>query len=361
MAIYYLCPDYNTHAGGVRVIYRHVDLLTRNGRKAFVVHERRGFRDTWFENETPVLAWSRERHRAHRLFVRRAARRIQKGSRRAPRMTVPLQLRQPSSFEITTNDVVVVPEVFGPRLADIAPGVPKVIFVQNAYEMFSGYFEHHRSIQPPYPHPEIIAALAISEDTRRIVDYTFSGIKSHRVRWSLNASYYRFSGEKLNQIAFMPRKNSEDAERVLMILASRGSLDDYRVRAIDNVDERQVAECLRESLVFLSLGRHEGLPLPPAEAMACGAIVVGYDGFGGREYMLPEFTFPVGPGNILEFSLTLESVLALQRENPGELRRRAIQAAAFVAQTYSPAREEEELLAAWSDILASVGVVDLSG
>ena len=68
-------------------------------------------------------------------------------------------------------------------------------------------------------------------------------------------------------------------------------LADFRIRPIVNLDETGVAACLRESLIFLSLGQHEGLPLPPAEAMACGAIVVGYDGFGGREYMRPEFGF----------------------------------------------------------------------
>ena len=125
-----------------------------------------------------------------------------------------------------------------------------------------------------------------------------------------------------------------------MTLASRGVIGDYRVRAIENLDERGVAECLRESLVFLCLSYHEGFGLPPAEAMACGAIVIGYDGFGGREYILPEFAFPVPAGNVLEFSQTVERVLALQRERPDELRERARQAAAFVAETYSPAREE---------------------
>ena len=50
--------------------------------------------------------------------------------------------------------------------------------------------------------------------------------------------------------------------------------------------------------------------------MACGAIVVGYDGFGGREYILPDFAFPVPAGDLLEFARTLERVVTLQMENP---------------------------------------------
>ena len=355
MPIYCLCPDYITHAGGVRVIYRHVDLLRRHGYEAFVVHERRGFRDKWFESETPVLSWSRRRHRIYNFAVSRAVRHIGMSYGRGLRTTTPLQLREPCSFEITPGDIVVIPEIYGPWLAEIAPGVPKVIFVQNAYEIFFGYPSDQLACVFPYRHADVVGILAISDDSQRIIDYTFPGVKSYRVRLSLNPSYYYFCSEKRSQIAYMPRKGSEDAKRVLMTLASRGVIGDYRVRAIENLDERGVAECLRESLVFLCLSYHEGFGLPPAEAMACGAIVIGYDGFGGREYILPEFAFPVPAGNVLEFSQTVERVLALQRERPDELRERARQAAAFVAETYSPAREEEELLAVWSEILAARG------
>ena len=354
MKLYYLCPDYGTHAGGVRVIYRHVDLLRRNGYDAFVVHERRGFRETSFANETPVLAWSGHTHRSHMSLASRGLRSIRRSLGRVP-LSGTLHVREPARFEIKANDVLVIPEVFGPNLTAIAPGVPKVIFAQNGYVVFHGYPADPRSVVPAYRHADVVATLAISDDTRQLIDYTFPGIKSYRVRWSLNPTHYRFEQNKLNQITYMPRKGAEDAKQVLNTLVSRGSLDGYRIRPIESLDEAGVAACLRESLVFLSLGHHEGLPLPPAEAMACGAIVVGYDGFGGREYLRPEFSFPVSAGNLLEFAETLERVMALHEENPEALRDRAKEAAAFVAENYSPAREEEELLAVWDEILTTLG------
>lgn len=48
MAIYYLCPDNTPPAFGIRAIYRHVDLPNKNAIEAFVVHERRNFRCSWF-------------------------------------------------------------------------------------------------------------------------------------------------------------------------------------------------------------------------------------------------------------------------------------------------------------------------
>jgi len=38
---------------------------------------------------------------------------------------------------------------------------------------------------------------------------------------------------------------------------------------------------------FLALSAAEGFGLVPLEAMALGATVIGYDGFGGRQYMRP--------------------------------------------------------------------------
>src|SRR4051794_7674416 len=52
--IYFLTPDFNLPAGGVRVFYRHVDTLNAAGLKASILHSRRGFRCTWFENNTQI-------------------------------------------------------------------------------------------------------------------------------------------------------------------------------------------------------------------------------------------------------------------------------------------------------------------
>jgi hypothetical protein len=54
MAVYYWCPDADRPYGGVRAIYRHVDILNEHGVAAFVLHERRPFRCTWFRNGTRI-------------------------------------------------------------------------------------------------------------------------------------------------------------------------------------------------------------------------------------------------------------------------------------------------------------------
>ena len=152
----------------------------------------------------------------------------------------------------------------------------------------------------------------------------------------------------------MPRKGAKDAAFVLAVAGAHGALEGYEITPIVGLDQDGVAACLRDSLVFLSLGSHEGCPLPPAEAMASGAIVVGYDGFGGAEYFLPELVFRVPTGDLVRFAQTLEHVLRLEEEQPAALRVRAAKAAKFIAEAYSPEREEEYLLTAWDNVIRSL-------
>ena len=91
-----------------------------------------------------------------------------------------------------------------------------------------------------------------------MMEYTFPGLRGYRVRWSINQTLFHLDPNKVEQIAYMPRKGADDARQVLATLASRGSLADFRIRPIVNLDETGVAACLRESLIFLSLGQHEG-------------------------------------------------------------------------------------------------------
>ena len=52
--IYVLCPENDRPSGGVKILYRHVGVLARNGFSASILHQQRGFRGTWFANSTPI-------------------------------------------------------------------------------------------------------------------------------------------------------------------------------------------------------------------------------------------------------------------------------------------------------------------
>jgi hypothetical protein len=313
MKIYVLCPDHNTPSGGIKKLYRHVDVLNHNGFEACILHRKKGFRCTWFENATRIDTYGR---------------------------AIAAVMRDRESY-------LVFPEIYGPAIAEYAPGVKKVIFNQSGYYTFAGYSLDPRELDSPYLSPDVIAALVVSTDTRAYLAYAFPRLAIRRLRNSVDPALFAIAEPKRPQIAFMPGKNDEDIVQVINLLKFRGALAGYTLAPIAGRSEAEVAAILGESLIFLSFGAQEGFALPPAEAMACGCIVVGYDGMGGREFLRPPLAYPVPAKDVVRFAQTVEQVLALHRQQPQALAAQARQAAAYIHATYSPAHEEHDIIAFW--------------
>jgi glycosyltransferase involved in cell wall biosynthesis len=312
-----LCPDYPAPAGGIRRLYRHVDVLCRHGFDAFILHDTPGFRCIWFENSTPVLARS--------------------------------------AMTLNSNDFLVVPEVLGPGVASIAPGVPKVIFNQNAYLTFAGYPAHGLAGPYPYQHPDVVAVFCVSEDNAAYLRYAFPKLPLFRLRYGIDPLFSPHS--KRRAIAYMPRKNAADVVQVLNLLRIRGALRGWELVPIDGLNEAQVAERLSNCTVFLSFGHPEGCPLPPLEAMASGCVLVGYHGRGGREYFDKGFSWPIEMGDVVNFARAAEEVLLRASREPSWLEEMSRRAIAHVRDRYSPEREEQTIVEIWQTILAAAPTI----
>jgi len=252
--IIYLCPADDLPCGGVKVIYRHAELLTALGTEAFVLHPfDTAFRCTWFSHATRFL----------------------------DSLTLdPLV------------DFVIVPElwagVFGPQCRQ--QNVRYAVFVQN------GYISH--SVLPQVSAAQMEAVyrgadlmLAISEDTTRMVELNYPGLdpdRMFRARYSVGEQFLAPGPSTLvpgrgKVITFMPRKMATHAARV--VFALRQHLPPgWQLTPIQGVDEATCATMLFGSSIFLAFSDLEGLPLPPLEAALAGNIVVGYTGQGAAEY-----------------------------------------------------------------------------
>lgn len=307
--VFVFCPDTNYPYGGIRVLYRYVDVLNGLSVPATILHSSPNFRCTWFANTTPVISTQ--------------------------------------EFMPSPNDIVVLPENHGPGLASLFPGVPKVIFNQGCYQTFSGY--RWDTVLPvnPYRHREVLGAMTVSADAIRYLEFAFPELKVARIHLSIDPDLYSPRDEKRPRICFMPRRNLEEATQVLQILRARGALEGIEVIPIDGVSEDRAAELMRSSLVFLSLGHPEGFGLPPAEAMACGCIVVGYHGMGGREYFDPAFCYPIEVHDIVAFASTVEHVLDSWRSDPASLSRMGRAAAHHILSTYTAEQERSDIQQAW--------------
>jgi glycosyltransferase involved in cell wall biosynthesis len=295
-------------------------VLNRNGIDAAVLHQQPGFRCDWFEHDT--------------------------------------RIRYLSQVRMTADDFLVIPEIYGPnipalsRLPGIGAAVRKVIFNQNCRYTFLG--QTLDGIRDPgfamaYTNrQEYIGVMVVSEDSRSYLEFAFPDVDVWRIHNAINLDIFSAGEEKKRQICFMPRKHQEDALQVLAILKLHGALRDFDIVPIADKTETEVAAIMRESMLFLSFGYPEGCPLPPAEAMACGCLVIGYDGFGGREYFDTAFSYPVQVGDITGFVSTLESLLTSLCQDPGKLLAQGRQASAYVRETYSPEREQDDIVGFWS-------------
>lgn len=91
-----------------------------------------------------------------------------------------------------------------------------------------------------------------------------------------------------NRVMCLTRKNPQDIKTITSIV--KREVPDVEFFYADGLNEQEIAEAYRQSDIMLASGYPEGLPLPPLEAMFSGAIVVGFTGRGGRQYMIDEET-----------------------------------------------------------------------
>jgi glycosyltransferase involved in cell wall biosynthesis len=315
--IFVFCPDNPKPVGGFKVLYRHVDVLNGLSIPATILHSSLGFRCSWFANTTRVT----------------------------------------DTFTLTpsSNDIVVLPEApygNGQGLAEMFPGVPKVVFNQNCYFTFTGYDWDAVPAVGPYRHPEVLGAMTVSTDSLNYLEFAFPGLQVERIHVSVNSEVFYPGGQKRPRICFMPRKHPEDAAQVFQILRSRGALGGIEVVAIDGLPEHKVAEIMRTSLIFMSFGYPEGLSLPPIEAMACGCVVVGYHGMGGREYFDPSFCYPIEINDIIGFAAAVECALEQWRCDPASITRMGMTASRHVLGTFTAEQERSDIQLAWSKFLS---------
>jgi Glycosyl transferases group 1 len=304
--VYYLCPHSDQPSGGIRAIYRHVDILNAAGIGATVVHAPDGFACTWFEHNTRVS-----------------------GAR---------------AVTLSEQDVLVVPEWYGPGLTTLSAGPRLIVFNQNAYKTFAGLDPGSPPGAPYRDLPGLEAVLVVSRDNAEYLRFAFPELSVTQVRNAIDTALFHPAPpgqDARRRLAVMPRKRPDDVHQVLRLLAAHGSLDGWEVVTIEDRSEAQTAELLRSCAIFLSFSAYEGFGLPPAEAMACGCYVVGFPGLGGREYFDPSFSSPVEEGDVLAFAKAAAAALAA---DPVSRTERARAASRHILASYGLQGQRDDLL-----------------
>ena len=138
-----------------------------------------------------------------------------------------------------------------------------------------------------------------------------------------------------------------------MFKSLRPDLDHVQWDPIEGVPRAEVARRMAASEIFLAMGQREGLGLPPLEAMATGALVVGFYGGGGREYATPENGDWFGDDDHFAFvealAARVDALIAGERFEDRRAAGRAT-AASFGREAF-----EAQLAAAWGAIVGPPG------
>jgi hypothetical protein len=307
--ILYFNHEHARPAGGVRAIYTHVLLLNRNGLPAFVIHRTPGFKPTWFTEPLPTLY-------------------------------------SDQGLQLNGSDILVIPEDL-PILPSLkSTPVRKIIFCQNHFYAFR--------VLPPgetWRTLGITHVLCSSEIIADFVQKTLGWSEAPVVHCAIDQDLFKPAEKKL-QIAYMPRKAPLAASFIRGVFETLDpNASKVKWIELENMPPDRVAAALSESAIFLSLSHLEGLGLPPLEAMASGCAVTGFHGHGGLEYARPDNGFWSEEGNLHAAVQTLRNLVAMILASDPKVKQ-TIENGQKVAATYTPHRQERELVQYMKRILS---------
>ena len=305
----FVTPDFNRPAGGIRVMYDQVDALNGAGIAATIMHQRKGFRCSWFTNSTVVTSGD-----------------------------VDL---------VYANDVVVVPELYVDVLDRIGFENRHIILNQSGHltwsinaERVASHLKRRRGL---------LGVVVPSRHIANYISFAFPGVKVEIARNCVDANLF-FPGAVCREksVYFLERRDTDDVHQMLRILDSRGSLDGWEIRPIRVSGQKQYAAALRAAQIFVSTPYQEGFGMPAVEAMAAGAYVVGYHGYGGREYFDPKYSRLADTGDVLGLAHALEGVLQNVEGDSDWCISRGRSASRFVSDYYSIENSRRDVVEAYA-------------
>jgi len=274
-SIIYICPiGGNRPTGGIKIIYRHVEILSKLLSKKVaskIFHfEDFDFKCNWFSHK--------------------------------------VSFKKNSIFD-PVKEFAIIPEWMAVYHAKMLQkmGVSYGIFVQNGFYLNTKPKNNFsdQEINEAYEKAKII--ISYSDEITECIKLTFPKTvdKILRISISVDSKKFQYTEEifksKENLITCMPRKNKNHTNKLLFILKQHLPKN-WEIKILDNLTESEVIKFFKKSKIFLSFSELEGFGLPPVEAALSGNFVIGYTGESGKEYWDPPIFEEVFSGDLRTFT-----------------------------------------------------------
>ena len=274
-SIIYICPTgKNKPTGGIKIIYRHVEILSKLLPKEVtskIFHfEDFNFKCNWFSHK--------------------------------------VSFKKNSTFD-PAKEFAIIPEWMAVYHAKMLQkmGVSYGIFVQNGFYLNTKPKNNFsdQEINEAYEKAKII--ISYSDEITECIKLTFPKTvdKILRIGISVDSKKFQYTEQiyksKENLITYMPRKNRNHANKLLFILKQHLPKN-WEIKILDNLTEPEVIKFFKKSKIFLSFSELEGFGLPPVEAALSGNSVIGYTGESGKEYWDPPIFEEVFSGDLRTFT-----------------------------------------------------------
>lgn len=277
--IVFLNPFARTEiSGGIKTAYRHAELLAEMGFDA-CVYQPEG-PPSWFETRATVL-----------------------------------RLLTPPG----PHDVLVFPEAINGPLVELArakTAATKVLFCQAQYYALFNTVppDEYRTLGFARVACQSAIAKGFLERVLRFEDVAV-------IPCFIDAALFH-PREKTMQIAAIPKKLPREAAAIHSVFHLKyPELASVPWAVIENKPEREIADIFGRSTIVLSLPFLESFGLVPLEAMASGAVVIGFHGHGALEYATPDNGFWLASDHIEETADALAHVIrGLHARDPAILR-----------------------------------------
>jgi glycosyltransferase involved in cell wall biosynthesis len=286
-------------SGGVKIIYQHCEILSRNGYETYAVHLG-DFKIDWFPHDVSAV---KERDAIQ---------------------------------NIRESDILICPEII--------PLAAQPFKCQNRISFIQGWAIVDRVVGPNQSYEDFgfTHLLACSHYNKSFISNR-SGLSCSVVVNGIDLDHFCYRPEikENKRVLYLNRRNVNDAKEAIKMLEPEIRRTAKFIELENRYDENGMIKHYQKSDIFISTGYPEGFGLPALEAMACGCAVVGFTGGGGTEFMKDGDSAFIAPdGDIQKLSQCLKKVLTDEM-----LKERIREGGLIKTKEFSMKRMENELLA----------------